>query len=110
MDSSIALKKVMYTTRTSVVNHIPEDRFLFSAVGTDNDSFYEAIMEHFFEIRYLYNQDGNFIDYDFEDNTNWNSFKGVNVVYIAQDYLNHLCFHDKLESLLTSFLERGYQV
>lgn len=94
----------------AVINHIPEDRFLFSVLGTDNDSFYEAIMEHFFDIRYFYKEEGNFIDFDFEDNTNWNVFKGVNVVYVAQDYLNNLCFHDQFENMLTSLLERGYQV
>lgn len=110
MGSSIVPKKGVCAKKASVINHIPEDRFLFSVLGTDNDSFYEAIMEHFFEIRYFYKKDGNFIDFDFEDNTNWNSFKGVNVVYIAQDYLNSLCFADKFESLLINLLERGYQV
>lgn len=110
MGSSIVPRKKTGTKKASVINHIPEDRFLFSVLGTENDSFYEAIMEHFFEIRYFYRKDGNFIDFDFEDNTNWNSFKGANVVYIAQDYLNHLCFTDRLEAEFAFLLEKGYQI
>lgn len=93
-----------------LINHIPEDNFLFSILGVDNDCFYEAIMEHFFEIRFVYKSWGNYIDFDFEENTNWNSFKGMNVVYFAQNHLDYLCRCGKFKEILISLLRQNYQI
>lgn len=95
---------------TSIINHIPSDNFLFSVLGINNDSFFEAIMEHFFEIKYSYKAWGNFIDFTFEDASNWSSFKGLNTIYLAQNYLDLISSHTTMEKMVNNFLQLGFQI
>ena len=67
-------------------------------------------MEHFFEIKYSYKAWGNFIDFTFEDASNWSSFKGLNTIYLAQNYLDLISSHTTMEKMVNNFLQLGFQI
>lgn len=92
----------------TIMRHLPEDNFIFAVLEKDTESFYEAIMEHFFDIRFFYRDSINSIEYDFEDNANWNIFKGLDVVYLSQHYINKHSSFDYIKSLIISLLNDDY--
>lgn len=97
------LNELKYPT---LLDHIPEDNFLFAVLGTDSEAFYQVIMEHYFCLRHYYKPQFNSIDIDYEDNKKWNAFNGLDVVYLAEDYVRRQ--QDTIVEVILDLLDSGY--
>lgn len=96
-------KNIIYP---SLIDNLPKDNFLFSVIGTDNDHFYNIIMNHYINMSTYYSHEYNNYYCIYKDSSVWNQFKSLDIVYFSRAYVEKNV--EQVYDLFRELIFQGY--